>query len=54
MSISTKDKVEFRAYLEQCTDRQVQGVYDKERDAGRKAYAKLAEDEARRRGITLD
>lgn len=49
-----QDRAEARAYLRMCTDRQVQGVYDKERAAGREVYAELAEAEAERRGITLD
>lgn len=54
MAMSNKDKSEFIAYLRACTDRQVQGVYDKERAAGRKAYAQLAADEATRRGIKIE
>lgn len=45
---------EFRQYLHGCTDRQVQGVYEKERDAGRAVYKELAIAEAERRGITLE
>jgi hypothetical protein len=52
-SITAQDMREFRAYLRICTDRQVQGVYEKERDAGREAYAELARAEAERRGIEL-
>jgi hypothetical protein len=54
MSLSEKDKREFQLYLKQCTDRQVQGVYDKEKNANRKDYAELAVTEAAIRGITLD
>lgn len=53
-SMNKKDRDEFRLYLRQCTDRQVQGVYDKESAAGREDYAELAENEAERRGITLE
>lgn len=52
--MNAKDKREFQAYLQACTDRQVRGVYEKERDAGRRDYARLAEAEAATRGITLD
>ena len=51
--ISTQDKQDFAAYLATCTDQQVLGVYEKERNAGRRAYAKLARDEAQRRGLWL-
>lgn len=51
--MNKKDKNEFRAYLRQCTDRQVQGVYEKERDAGREDYAELAKDEGHRRNIHI-
>ena len=44
---------DFCLYLQQCTDRQVEGVYEKERDAGRDKYAELARAEADRRGIYL-
>ena len=49
--MTTQDKQEFKDYLQMCTDRQVLGVYEKERNAGRAAYAKLARDEARNRGL---
>lgn len=42
---------EFRQYLKQCTDRQVMGVLEKERAAGRDDYAELAVAEAERRGL---
>ena len=48
-----KDMREFRAYLRNCSDAQVQGVYDKEASAGRFDYAELAVAEAERRGIEL-
>jgi hypothetical protein len=44
---------EFTAYLAACTDAQVQGVYAKEKAAGREDYAALAEAEAAHRGISL-
>lgn len=50
---SAQDRREFRGYLKSCSDRQVQGVYDKERAAGRDEYAELAIAEAERRGIAL-
>jgi hypothetical protein len=52
--MTEKDREEFVAYLRACSDRQVQGVFDKEAAAGRAEYAQLARDEAERRGITLE
>jgi hypothetical protein len=52
--VTERDKSEFRAYLRACTDRQVHGVYDKEKAAHRRAYTQLAVEEAARRGISLD
>jgi hypothetical protein len=52
--MDANDMREFMGYLRQCTDRQVRGVYEKERDAGREDYALLAQAEASRRGIALD
>jgi hypothetical protein len=54
MAVTQRDKDDFAGYLRNCTDRQVQGVYDKERAANRRAYANLAVAEASRRGIQLD
>ena len=51
---SAQDIREFRGFLRQATDRQVQGIYDKEQRAGRDDYAELAVAEAKRRGIVLD
>lgn len=51
--MNAKDMREFNGYLKNCTDRQVQGVYDKEKTAGRDDYAELARMEAERRGIQL-
>ena len=51
---SAQDIREFRAFLRQATDRQIQGIYDKEARAGRDDYAELAIAEAERRGIDLD
>ena len=52
--LSARDIREFRGFLRQATDRQVQGIYDKEKSAGRDDYAELAIAEAERRGIVLD
>jgi hypothetical protein len=51
--MTSKDKREFQLYLVNCTDKQVIGVYEKERDAGRNDYATLAQIEAAKRGVTL-
>ena len=52
--LSAKDIREFRGFLRNATDRQVQGIYDKEKGAGRDDYAELAVAEAEQRGIFLD
>lgn len=51
MRITAQDIKEFEEYLRQCTDAQVQGVYEKERAAKRRKYTELALLEANRRGI---
>lgn len=48
---TTKERESFAAYLRACTDRQVLGVYEKERAARRRAYATLAKEEAIRRNL---
>lgn len=55
-AVSADDVREFNEYLHQCSDRQVQGVFDKERQrqAERSIYVELARTEAQRRGIDLD
>ena len=52
--LSAQDIREFRGFLRQATDRQVQGIYDKEKRAGRDDYAELAVAEAERRDIVLN
>jgi len=52
-AISGKDIREFRLYLKQCTDRQVEGVFEREKAAGRETYMELARAEAEHRGITI-
>jgi len=52
-TISARDIREFRGFLKNATDRQVQGIYEKEQRAGRDEYAELAIAEAARRGIEL-
>jgi hypothetical protein len=51
---TARDLREFRGFLRNATDRQVQGIYDKEKSAGRDDYAELAVAEAESRGIVLD
>jgi hypothetical protein len=51
--MNKRDKDDFRGYLRNCTDRQVQGVYEKEKEAGRDDYAELAKDEGYRRNIHI-
>lgn len=43
----------FRLYLKQCSDRQVYGVWERERQADRNDYASLAVAELERRGLDL-
>lgn len=52
--MNAEDMREFRAYLKQCTNNQVRGVYEKEHGAGREDYAELARAEAEARGIYVD
>jgi hypothetical protein len=52
-ALSADDIADFNGYLRNCTDSQVAGVYQKERSAGRRAYAALAEAEGIRRGIAV-
>jgi hypothetical protein len=52
--MTQQEKREFREYLRNCTNRQVQGVYDKEKAANRHQEMELAIQEAERRGIQLD
>lgn len=54
MIATNREKAEFKLYLQQCTDAQVVGVYEKEKKARRRQYAALAAAEATRRGIDLD
>ena len=49
--MNARDLKEFQGYLDNCTDRQVHGVYLKEKQAGREAYAELAYLELIRRGL---
>ncbi len=49
--MTTQDERDFNEYLRLCTDQQVLGVYEKERNAGRRGYAALARAEAKRRNL---
>lgn len=51
--MTNRDKMEFRLYLRDCTDAQVQGVYEKEKRANRDDYAELAKDEGYLRNIHI-
>ena len=51
--MNAHDMRDFNQYLRQCTDAQVRGVYEKEKNAGRDDYAELALMEAQRRGLDL-
>lgn len=50
-AVTSKDKEEFQSYLDNCSDRQVRGVYEKENQAGRRIYAQTAREELIRRGL---
>jgi hypothetical protein len=52
--LTNRQREFFRAYLRGCTDQQVQGVYDKEKRAGREEEMELCQMEARWRGIFLE
>lgn len=54
MNISAQDIQEFRGYLKNCTNNQVQGCYDREKHAGRGAFVELCKAEAENRGIELE
>lgn len=49
--MTEQDRVEFDLYLKAMTNKQVLGVYQKERDADRKDYAELAYLELCKRGM---
>lgn len=51
---TAKDLREFREFLRNATDRQLQGIYDKEYAAGRDEYVVLTEAEAERRSVQLE
>jgi hypothetical protein len=51
--VTRRDINQFQQYLRQCTDRQVIGVYEKERAAGRRAYVQLAALEMAKRRLDV-
>lgn len=51
--VTEQDKTEMAAYLRNCTDQQVRGVYEKEHAANRRTYARLAVEEGLRRGFDV-
>lgn len=52
--MTRREQEEFWAYLRNCTDAQVRGVFKKEREAGRDHYAFFAKCEAERRGFDVE
>jgi hypothetical protein len=52
--LSARDIREFNGFLRNASDRQIQGIYEKEHRAGRDEYVELTRAEASRRGISLD
>lgn len=53
-SVSARDIWEFAAFVRGVSDRQLHGVYEKEKRAGRDEYVEVTRDEAVRRGVDLD
>jgi hypothetical protein len=53
MKVTARDRQEFEDFCRQATDAQLRGIYEKEKAAGRHLYAKLAENEAYRRGVEV-
>lgn len=52
--MTKRDRAEFIGYLNNCTDRQVYGVLEKEVGGRREDYADLARNELARRGLSED
>jgi len=52
--MTKQERSEFRGYLRQCTDRQVYGVLEKERNANRETEIELATAELDRRGLAIE
>lgn len=50
---SQSDRKEFAAFCRQATDSQLLAIHEKEKAARRQAYARLAQEEAARRGLSL-
>lgn len=51
--MTAEEQRQFEMYLQNCSDAQLQGVFEKERAAGRQEEVKLVRQEARARGICL-
>ncbi len=52
--VSARDIWEFSGFLRNASDRQLQGIFDKEKRAGRDEYVEATRDEAGRRGVDLE
>lgn len=52
--MTRKERSDFLSYLHNCTDAQVQGVWEKEHRGGRRTEQRLAEAEAKRRGFSIE
>lgn len=50
--MTAQDRHEFELYLKSCTDSQVMGVLEKEREAGRTEYVQLVKQEMARRQLS--
>jgi hypothetical protein len=49
--MTKRERADFRLYCQQCTDSQLRNVYAKERLARRSAYAQIAQDVMKERGL---
>jgi len=49
--MTKRDRAEFRAYCEQCTDAQLRNVYAKEILARRQGYAQIARNVMKEKGL---
>lgn len=50
-SMKKSDRKDFELYCRQCTDNQLINVRNKERDADRRGYERIAAREMKRRGM---
>ena len=51
--LNAQDIRKFCSFLDNATDQQLRGIYERERKANRDAYVALVENVARERGVDL-